>query len=171
HALCAGASVEPGPVAERFLDALAEPPARVQALARLLEDHVRLELRLLGAPAGRDVTDVAAEHPDLTGGRVDEPCESAADGGLAGAALADERERLARPDRERDPVDGVHDVALRPVVLDEVPHLEQRRVLVFGLRAAAAPRHRPGFDLGLLLAAGRTRRAHQVAAVLGLRAG
>src|SRR2546429_9780056 len=104
----------------RYIVVLAEPPARVQALARFLEDHVRLELRLLGAPAGRDVTDVAAEHPYLTGGRGDEPCEGAADRGLAGAALADEREGLARPDREGDPVDGGPDVALRPVVPDQV---------------------------------------------------
>ena len=84
---------------------------RVERRVRVLEDHVQL------APqrpqlAPREVRDVVA----LAAGSCPAVGSSSrrmqfADGRLAAARLADEPEHLARRDRERDAVDGVHRAA------------------------------------------------------------
>jgi hypothetical protein len=164
---------------QRLLDAHAERPARVQALPRLLEDDVGLELRVLRPRARRDVPDLFPEEPDLAGRRANETGDAVPDGRLAGAALADERQRLPRLDRERDAVDGVHGVAVALVVLDEVTNLEQ------GRRTRRRDRTSPARRGGLLsnrrlrgrsarlrlFAACSHRRPQQVAAVLAARVG
>ena len=110
----------------------ADACARVERRKRILEDH-------LHAPANRpqlalgQVRDVLSVEDDPPFGRLVEADERASDRRLAAARLADETERLAALDRERDPVHGldVADVAvedeaaldrevdLQPVDLDQ----------------------------------------------------
>ena len=71
--------------------------------------------------------DVDAVETDRAGGRLLEPEDGAADGGLAAAGFADQAERLARRDRERHVVDRLHRRDLR------------------GEEAGAAERHREVF--------------------------
>ena len=57
---------------------------------------------------GRQVVDAPAVEHHLAVGDVEQPQDGLADRGLAAARLADQRQRLALADRERDAVDGVH---------------------------------------------------------------
>ena len=113
-------------VDERFLDGLAERPSRIEALARFLEDDVRLKRRLLRALAGRDVAELLADESDLALRWMDQAGDAAADRRLPRPTLSDEGERLSRTDPERHAVHGVHDVLASAEVLDEVADFEQR---------------------------------------------
>ena len=86
--------------------------------------------------AGREVVDAAAVEHDLSGGDVEQPQHGAADRGLAAAGLADQRQRLAALDVERDAVDGMDDAAAcahkpppQRKVLLEVVDLEQSALM------------------------------------------
>src|SRR5215211_6900732 len=86
---------------------------RVQRRVRVLEDHLhpaseRPELLLV------ELRDVLAVEDDPPGRRRVQPQDRAADGGLAAAGLADEPERLAAVDGQRDTVDSL-DVSDVPV--------------------------------------------------------
>ena len=92
---------------ERRADDLADPLARVQRRERVLEDHLHLapdglELRAAG------LRDVGAAEADRAAGRVEQAHERARQRRLAAARLADEAERLALAQVQRDVVDGVH---------------------------------------------------------------
>ena len=96
-----------------------------------------------------DVGDLLALELDRAAGRVEQPQQQAAGGRLAAAGLADEAERLAALDVERDAVDGVHGADLlaedhpggeREVLL-EIADLVQR--LAAAARAAHVTRRSP----------------------------
>ena len=104
---------------------------RVQARHRVLEDHRdlaatdRAQLRVahvreLGAVEAR------AAGGDAAGARQDAEQRERRDA-LAAARLADDAERLAGRDVERDAVDRVDDAAARPEAHLEAVDLEQRR--------------------------------------------
>ena len=89
-------SVGAGPEAQVLLDR--EVPVEREALRHVAD--VTLDLSgLLG--------DVEAEQVRGTRGRREQPAQHPDGGGLAGAVGAEEAEDLARPNRERDPVDGL----------------------------------------------------------------
>ena len=85
--------------------------------------------------------DVGAVEDDLPRGRLVEPQERAADRRLAAARLADQPERLAALDRERDAVDRLH-VPDVPVHHDPAPDREpDLEVLDLDERVAAVRAH------------------------------
>src|SRR5215207_37283 len=95
---------------------------RVQRGERVLEDHLhpppqRAQLSLAG------VGDVAPVEDDAPAGRLVQAQQRTADGRLAAARLANETERLAAVDLERDVVDGAH-VAHVPV--ENEPGLDRK---------------------------------------------
>src|SRR5215213_10967402 len=72
--------------------------------------------------------DIRAVDLDLARGRLDQPQDCAADGGLAAAGFANQRERLTRADRERHAIDRI-DVtgrAAQQALLDREMLLEAR---------------------------------------------
>ena len=89
---------------ERLGDDRADGHARVEARLRVLEDHLHLRPQR-PQRAALEPGDVAALELDRAGGRIVEPQDRAAGGGLAAAGLADEPERLALADLEADVVD------------------------------------------------------------------
>src|SRR5262249_44006908 len=93
--------------AERLRDLVPDRELRIQRVVRLLEDdlHVRAPLPQL---ALRERRDVSAVEQDLPARRLEQPEEAPAEGRLAAAALADQPERLARVEVERDVLAGVH---------------------------------------------------------------
>ena len=92
--------------AQRLGDDVGHPPARVERGLRVLEDH--LELRAQRAqPVFRQVGDVAPVEQQAARGRPVEPDQGAPQAGLAGAALADDAERVAGREREVDAVQNV----------------------------------------------------------------
>jgi len=95
----------------RLGDGLEDALARVEARVRILEHelHAAAHATELLAPEPRDV--LAAEL-DRPGRDRDLAQDRAARRGLTGAGLADEAEGLARPDLERDVVDGVQEQLL-----------------------------------------------------------
>ena len=52
--------------------------------------------------------DVAAAEDDLSAGGIEQPHDAARERGLAAAGLADDAERLAFVQRQRDAVDRLH---------------------------------------------------------------
>jgi hypothetical protein len=121
---------------QRGADDLRDPLAWVQRGERVLEDHLHVaSQRPQVAAAG--VRDVLAAERDAALGRLDQPHERARQRRLAAARLADEPERLALDELERDVVYRV-DVAGRAVeqaladreVLLDVLGGQQRRVAV-----------------------------------------
>ncbi len=129
--------------AQRLADHPPDRVARVQRRVRVLEDH-------LHPPAQRphlalaQVRDVGAVEADRAAGRLVQAQQRPADRRLAAARLADEPERLAALDRQRDAVDRVH-VADVPVHDDPAPDREPDPEVVH-LDERAAPlelkRHR-----------------------------
>ena len=89
----------------RLGDELADGVARVERVERVLEDHLHL-LPQVAQGAGRQPRDGLAVDLHAPARGLLEPQHAAPDGRLAGAALADERERLAALDRDRDVVGG-----------------------------------------------------------------
>ena len=124
--------------AQRLADDAPDAVARVERRERILEDHLHpaAERPQLALAEVRDV--LAVEH-DRAGGRLVEAQDRAADRRLPAARLADEAERLAAPDRERDVVDRLHvaDVAVEhDAALDREP---DREVLELDERAPPVP--------------------------------
>ena len=99
--------------AQRLADHASDRVARVQRGVRILEDHLH-PLAQRPQLAFAEVRDVRAVEDDLAAGRLVQAQEGAADRRLAAPGLADEPERLAALDPERDAVDGLHvaDVAV-----------------------------------------------------------
>src|SRR5205085_10171197 len=99
--------------AQRLADDAADAVPRVERRERILEDH-------LHPPTQRaqrvltEIRDVLAVEDDLAAGRLVETQDRAAHGRLSAAGLADEAERLAALERQRDAVDRAHvaDVAV-----------------------------------------------------------
>ena len=93
----------------------------------ILEDDLRLAAEPL-QPLALRLGDVLALDADRARGRVEQADEQPGDGALAAAGLADEAERLAGGQLERDAVDRLHradlpledDAAGEREVLDEV---------------------------------------------------
>jgi len=111
---------------ERLADDAARGHARVEARIRVLEDHLHPppDPPQLGTLQASEVHPVEA---DLAGGRLVEPDERSAGRALAAAGFADEAERLAPTERERDPINrpDVADVALEDQAFrDREPDLE-----------------------------------------------
>ena len=95
---------------------------RVQRGIRVLEDHLHPapERPQLGLA---EVRDVLAVEDDPAAGRLVETQDRPAHGGLPAARLADEAERFAATDLERDAVDRL-DVADMPV--EDEPALDRK---------------------------------------------
>ena len=117
---------------ERLADLPADRQHRVQARHRVLEDHRDLACRgsrgapCRGAGAGRGPR--TARVPPTTRPARGRMPRSASDGdALAAARLADDAERLAGGDRERDPVDRVDRPARCPELHPKLVDREQRR--------------------------------------------
>ena len=99
--------------AQRFADDPPDRVPRVERRVRILEHHLhplaqRPQLRLA------EVCDVLAVEDDRATGRLVQAQQGPPDGRLAAAGLADEAERLAPLDRQRDAVDRL-DVSDVPV--------------------------------------------------------
>ena len=119
---------------DRLGDDLADLHARVERAVRILKDD------LDAAPQCQKVLalrrgDVDAVEQDRACSRPLEPQDAAAGRRLAAAALADQPQRLAAPDREIDAVDGfdLADLAVDNYPLGDremhvqSPHFEERR--------------------------------------------
>ena len=123
------ALVHPEVESEWFGDLLADLHQRVERDHRVLEHH-----RHLGAPQvahllGIESEDLLAGEPDRTrrhSSRGQQAHDRAAQHGLARTRFADDPERLAALERERDTVDGPDEAALGTEVGLEVGDLEQR---------------------------------------------
>src|SRR5258706_11312366 len=128
--------------AQRIGDDGSHPLARVQRRVRVLEDHLRLAAdrpeRAPGQPG-----DVLAVEDDRPAGQLLQPDDAPAEGGLAAAGLADQAERLPRPDLDADVVDGVHpaDLALEH---DPAPDPEILLQVLNPQSHAAIPARAPG---------------------------
>src|SRR5262249_22573501 len=95
-------AVDPHRVTDDRPDSL----AGVQARIRVLEDHLHL------APqrpqrSGLEVADRLSVEEDVSGGRLEQADDAAAERRLAASGLADEAHRLALGNAQRDVVDGV----------------------------------------------------------------
>ncbi len=85
---------------ERLGDRGPDPRAGVERCRRVLE-HDLHGASVLAERATADAEDVAALEPDRAGRRRDQAHQRASDGGLAGAALADQAETV-RPRRQAE---------------------------------------------------------------------
>ena len=92
--------------AQRLGQDLADGLARVEARVRVLEDHLELAPPLPQVLA-LERQEVLAVERDRARQRLRDAHDRPADRGLARARLADEPERLAARDGERDAVDRV----------------------------------------------------------------
>src|SRR6266851_2202366 len=90
---------------ERLFERLTHRHARVQRRVRILEDHLHLrtEASLVARAFGGDID---AVEQDPTGGHGHEPDCGTRYGRLARAGLADESDRRAARDGDRNPVDS-----------------------------------------------------------------
>ena len=118
-------------------DGVAHGGARVEGGARVLHDDLQ------APPVGMEVSrrqrrEIDAVEADAAAGRLDQPQDAATHGGLAAAQLAHQRQGLAAPDGEVDPIDGsyVAGDALQDAGADRKPGLEaaqlQQRTAVRG---------------------------------------
>ena len=87
---------------------------RVEAGVRVLEDHLHPARAAAQLACRSSAVEVLPSNSDPPAGRLVQPDDRPAGRALAAAGLADEPERLAAAQRERDAVDGPHvaDVAL-----------------------------------------------------------
>ena len=106
-------------------DDVADDHARVQGGLGVLEDHLHLAVERLAFIALR-LVDVLAPEEHLAPRRLVEPDQHPSCGRLATTGLADQAERLALVDLQRDPVDRLQVLPADPEVLLEVFDLEQR---------------------------------------------
>src|SRR5664280_461818 len=92
---------------EWVTDDRADPPTSVEGAVGVLEDHLDLPAQR-AHPSPRQAADVFSIKGDRAAGEVVEPCDAPGEGGLAAAGLADQAERFAWVDLQRDVVDRVH---------------------------------------------------------------
>ena len=102
---------------ERLADDEPDPLARVERRVRVLEDHHHVPPQRPHL-ASRQPGDVAALVDDAAGGRLEQLEEAADERRLPAARLADDPERLALAQRERDAVDRLHG---RDLLLEDDP--------------------------------------------------
>src|SRR6266545_4102321 len=128
---------------ERFADDVPDCHPRIQRGIGILEDDLRLPAHRPQL-ASRDRRQLPPEEAHRPGGRLQELEDAVSRRRLARAGLADQAERLAGVDVERDVVDGL-DVVDRPVdehallhreVLLQVPNAEEGLVAVTRPRCA-----------------------------------
>jgi hypothetical protein len=98
---------------ERLADQRTDGHPRVERGVRVLKDDLeamsqRPKLIL------RKLSNVDAVEDHLPGGWPVQPDDRPPGRGLATAALADQPEHLAAPNREADPIDGVDDLVMAP---------------------------------------------------------
>jgi hypothetical protein len=104
--------------ADRLGDDVGNPPPRVEARVRVLEDHLHAAARatqcarIVGRSLACDRHAVVLDR--AARGRI-EPDDEARHRGLAASRFADESDRLAFPDREVDAVDGLERHAPAPL--------------------------------------------------------
>src|SRR5207248_6881542 len=135
---------------EALADLAPDRQYRVQARHRVLEDHRDLLAANLAQRGVGEADQVAALEERATARHLavarKDPEQRERRDALPAARLADEPERLARLDRERDAVDGMDGPARRPEADVQVLDGEQR--LSHGSsasgRAPRAGRHRSG---------------------------
>ncbi|MGY4361227.1 hypothetical protein ACVW0J_007720 [Bradyrhizobium sp. i1.7.7] len=127
-------------ISDRLGQDVAHAHARIEARERILEHHLHAAAHLAHR-ARMCVVDALAVEDHLARRDVEQPQDGTADRGLAAAGLADQRQRLALRDFERDTVDGIDifGLAAEQALFDrkmllEVVDLEQRRT-----HAAMAP--------------------------------
>src|SRR5581483_4783031 len=120
----------------RLLDDLPDRHARVERRVRILEDDLHLLAQLAQVvPARR--RQLVAHEADGAAGRLQQLQDAVPGRRLAGAGLADEPERLALRDLERDAVDRLHMVD-RPLDEQTLPH--RKPLLQVGHRQESAVR-------------------------------
>jgi hypothetical protein len=117
---------------EPLADRLAGRPPRIEARERVLEDELQLAAqRPQRALAEREELDRLglglAAVPHAPRGSLDQAQQRAPGRRLPAARLPHQREGLARPDLERDAVDGAQLPAARFVTHAQVTHLDPRR--------------------------------------------
>ena len=103
---CAAGAADEAEGADRLGHDVAHPPARVEAGIGVLEDHLHPPALLGG---GARLGEVGALEQHLAAGRRVEADHQPRHGGLAAAALADEREGGALRDAEMDAVHRAQD--------------------------------------------------------------
>src|SRR6185369_11682003 len=129
--------------AHRVADDRADALARVQARVGVLEDHLHLAAQRPQL-ARAELADPLAVEADVAGGRLEQPHDAAAERRLAAAGLADQAERLALGDAQRDVVHGMHagDLAREHALPDREVLLQaldlDERVAVLRLRLGHA---------------------------------
>ena len=109
---------------------LADGPARIEAVERILQHD--LQLGALASHIGvAERENVGAFEADGAAVGLQQPQQAAADRRLAGTALADQSERFARPDRQRDAIHRLHHLGrvAHGKSLDEASHLDHRRTI------------------------------------------
>ena len=101
-------------------DGLADRDARIERTIGVLENDLdALAVRLQQPP--RQIRDFAAGKANAAGGRIDQPHDAARHGGFAGAAFADDAERAALAQRQRDVLRGgyfAHGAEERALAID-----------------------------------------------------
>src|SRR4029079_18646675 len=142
--------------AHRVADDRADALARVQARVGVLEDHLHLAAQRPQL-ARAELADPLAVEDDVAGGRLEQPHDAAAERRPAAAGLADETERLALGDAQRDVVHRVHarhlprehalpdrEVLLQALDLDQRVAVLRLRLGHAGTRASPAILGSPG---------------------------
>ena len=113
----------------RLRDLVAHPVHRMQARERVLEDHRDVPAPDLPELGRVQLEQVAALEEDLAGhvgvGAVEEAHDREARDALARSRLADDAERLAAADAEREVRDGLDDPVPRAEADGEVPDVEE----------------------------------------------
>ena len=110
---------------QRLGERVADPPARIQARVRVLEDDLQ------APPIGphrprRQGHEIDAFEPDRAGARLDQLQHRTADRALARSRFADQPEHLARRDVEADVVDRADRTVAPAEVLLQALHAQHR---------------------------------------------
>jgi len=111
----------------------AHPPARVEAGIGVLENHLHAAAQGRHRAAGCGLRQIGAVENDFPGARRVKPDKAARDRRFAASGLADQRKRLAAPDRKADPVERLDPETLLPV---EQPLEGGRRDIEIALQPA-----------------------------------
>src|SRR4051794_4790774 len=116
--------------AQRLAQLAPDRQHRIEAGHRLLEDHADVVAADVAHRALGQRQEIAALKPDRAGdlaGRLGDEAQDRVRGdGLAAAALADDRQRLALLDLEGDAVDGAVDAVRGPEMGLQILDVEQR---------------------------------------------
>src|SRR5207248_9548074 len=141
--------------ANRLAELVTDLRDRVQARHRVLEDHGDLVAADLAQPLRRRRQEVLALPERGAGGhrralRV-QPHDREAGDALPRAGLADDAERLALVDRERDTVDRTHDAVVRPEVRLQVVDFEEGQSQVSLMRGSIQAYSRSTIRLNVMM--------------------